>query len=192
MTTRANRAVVVVSGLLGLAALAAAPRLVAARSEERPRPAPAFPTSDAKAWIGEPARWKDLAGRVVMLEVWTFECINCRRTIPFVRAARERHAAEGLAVVGVHTPELDSERDPAAVRRAVAEHGLDYPHLLDNDFRYWRALGNEYWPTTYLVDRCGRIRHRQIGEVHDGQPSGRAVEERLQQLLAESAADCKG
>jgi thiol-disulfide isomerase/thioredoxin len=182
----------VAAGLLGIVGLAAAPRLIAARGDEPPWPAPAFPTNDRKAWIGEPASWKDLAGRVVMIEVWTFECINCRRTIPFVRAARERHAAEGLAVVGIHSPEFDSERDPAAVRRAVAEHGLDYPHLLDNDFRYWRALGNEYWPTTYLVDRCGRIRHRQIGEVHDGQPSGRAVEEHLQQLLAETAADCKG
>jgi hypothetical protein len=88
-------------------------------------------------------------------------------------------------VIGIHTPEFDHEREPEAVRRAVERLGLDYPHLLDNDSAYWNALGNQYWPTLHLVDRCGRIRARQIGEVHSGAPSGRTVEAQIQALLEE-------
>ena len=112
--------------------------------------------------------------------------------------------AEGLDAIGLlhdagtrsvrgdsrgEPPEFDHERQPDAVRRAVEQHGLDYPHLLDNDHAYWRALGNEYWPTTYLVDRCGRLRYRHIGEVHAGEPSGRALAERIEALLSEPS-DC--
>lgn len=102
---------------------------------------------------------------------------------------KSRYASRGLAVVGIHTPEFDRERQPGAVRRAVLEHRLDYPHLLDNDYAYWKALGNEYWPTTYLVDRCGRIRVRHIGEIHSGQESGLVLEKQLQALLDEQV-DC--
>jgi len=76
------------------------------------------------------------------------------------------------------------------VAAQVREHHLDFPHLLDNDYAYWRALDNEYWPALYLVDRCGRIRASEIGEVHSGQPSGRRLEARLAELLAESAESC--
>jgi hypothetical protein len=72
----------------------------------------------------------------------------------------------------------------------VARHGLDFPHLVDNDLAYWKALRNEYWPAIYLVDRCGRIRARQVGEVHSGQSSGRALEARIEALLAEPRTDC--
>lgn len=92
-------------------------------------------------------------------------------------------------MVGIHTPEFEGERQREAVGQAVKDHGLDYPHLLDNDHAYWRALGNEYWPTTYLVDRCGRIRFRHIGEVHAGQASGRDLARRIEGLLAEPS-DC--
>jgi hypothetical protein len=107
------------------------------------------------------------------------------RSLPWVREVTSRYASRGLAAVGVHTPEFDRERDPGAVRRAVIEHRLGYPQLLDNDSAYWNALGNEYWPTIYLVDRCGRIRARHIGEVHSDQDSGRTLEGRIQALLEE-------
>lgn len=103
---------------------------------------------------------------------------------------RRRYAGRGLAVVGVHTPEFERERKAEAVRDHVRREGLDYPHLLDNDSAYWKRLGNEYWPTAYLVDRCGRIRGRRIGEIHEGEHSGREVEAQLGQLLNEPAADC--
>jgi len=97
-----------------------------------------------------------------------------------------------LAVVGIHTPEFDHERQPAAVRRAVERHRLDYPNRLENDYAYWNALGNEYWPTTYLVDRCGRIRVQRIGEVHENDESGRQLQARIEELLAEPAGGCEG
>jgi hypothetical protein len=88
-------------------------------------------------------------------------------------------------VVGVHTPEFDHERRREEVAEAVKQHGLDYPHFLDNDSAYWRALNNQYWPATYLVDRRGRIRVLQVGEVHSGRDSGRKLEAAIESLLAE-------
>lgn len=93
-------------------------------------------------------------------------------------------------MIGIHTPEFDHERDRRSVEAQVRRHALDFPHLLDNESAYWQALGNQYWPTVYLVDRCGRIRDHQVGEVHLGQPSGRRLEARLEDLLAESAGPC--
>jgi thiol-disulfide isomerase/thioredoxin len=159
-------------------------------SADGARPAPPFPNRDAKHWIGTPATWQDLRGRVVLLDVWTFGCINCVRSLPWVKDVRTRHADQGLAVVGVHTPEFDRERERRNVEEAVAKHGLDYPHLLDNDSAYWNALGAQAWPTVYLVDRCGRLRDRHVGEVHSGEDSGRQVEARIESLLAEPAAAC--
>jgi hypothetical protein len=94
-------------------------------------------------------------------------------------------------VVGIHSPELPFERERSAVESEVRRRSLDFPHLLDDDHAYWRALGNEYWPTLYLVDRCGRIRVRKIGEVHLGEATGRALETRIEALLRESPAGCE-
>lgn len=93
-----------------------------------------------------------------------------------------------MAVVGIHTPEFAYEKRREAVEAEVKSHGLDYPHLLDNDSAYWNALGNEAWPTVYVVDRCGHIRAKHIGEVHSGEESGRRLEAKIEALLAE--ADC--
>ena len=93
--------------------------------------------------------------------------------------------------MGVHTPELEAERQRGNVEAHVRELGLDWPHLIDNDYRYWNALENQYWPVVYLVDRCGTIRTRVIGEIHQGQYSGRRTEAAIEQLLAESP-DCLG
>jgi thiol-disulfide isomerase/thioredoxin len=172
---------------LALVTAALALGTVTTFAEDGARPAPPFPTRDAKHWIGAPTTWQDLRGRVVLLDVWTFGCINCVRSLPWVKAVRTRYADQGLAVVGVHTPEFDHERERGNVEAAVAKHGLDYPHLLDHEFVYWKALQNEYWPTAYLVDRCGFLRVRHIGEVHSDQESGRALEQEIRRLLAEPA-----
>lgn len=161
---------------------------VALNAADGARPAPPFPTRDAKRWIGAPTSWPELRGRVVLLDVWTFGCVNCVRSLPWVRDVRSRYADRGLAVIGVHTPEFETERERRNVEAAVAKHGLDYPHLLDTDSAYWKALRNEYWPTAYLVDRCGFLRVRHVGEVHSGEPSGRALEREIERLLDESAA----
>jgi hypothetical protein len=113
------------------------------------------------------------------------------RTAPWVRETVDHYHDRGLAALGVHAPEFAHERDRAAVARNAEKLGLDFPHLVDPDFEYWRALDNQYWPTVYLVDRCGRIRGRRIGEIHAGEPSGRQVEARVRSLLAEDG-DCEG
>jgi thiol-disulfide isomerase/thioredoxin len=158
---------------------------LAAVVEAPSRPAPPFPSARPADWVGAPVTWEGLRGKVVLLEVWTFGCINCVRTIPWVREIRARYEPRGLKVVGVHTPEFEHEHRREEVVAAVKDHGLDYPHLLDNDMAYWRALKNQYWPATYLVDRQGRIRLVQVGEVHSGQDSGRKLEAAIESLLAE-------
>lgn len=91
-------------------------------------------------------------------------------------------------MIGVHSPEFDHEKPRASVEAEVRRLGLDYPQLLDEDLAYWNALRNEYWPTTYLVDRCGRIRARHVGEVHEDDNSGRELDGRIEALLAEGVA----
>jgi thiol-disulfide isomerase/thioredoxin len=152
--------------------------------------APEFPTQDPMRWVGPPTRLAELRGRVVMLEVWTFECINCARTAPWVKETVSRYGERGLSVVGVHTPEFPREHDRDSVAAAVRQHGFSFPSLLDNDMAYWNALGNEYWPAIYLVDRCGKLRFSTAGEVHRGEPSGRRVETKLEELLAETQGTC--
>lgn len=96
-------------------------------------------------------------------------------------------------MVGIHTPEFDRERSREAVREAVEHEGLgEHAHLLDNDYAYWNALGNQYWPTLYLVDRCGRLRYRHVGEAHAGEASGQRLEAAAEALLAEPAGECAG
>lgn len=110
--------------------------------------------------------------------------------MPWVRDAIRRYEARGLSVVGVHTPETEGERVRSAVEAAARQEGLSFPHLLDNDYRYWKALGNEYWPALHLVDGCGRLRGLAVGEVHVGAESGRRLEAGIEALLAAPAEPC--
>jgi hypothetical protein len=103
---------------------------------------------------------------------------------------RRRYAERGLSVVGIHSPEFEAEKVRASVESEVRKKGLDFPHLLDDDHAYWDALGNQYWPALYLVDRCGRIRGHAFGEVHSGEESGRRLEAQIEDLLRETAAGC--
>ena len=105
-----------------------------------------------------------LRGRVVLLDFWTYSCINCLRTIPHLEALYERYRADGLTVLGVHTPEFAFEADPGNVGDAVRDLGITYPVALDPDFATWDAFGNRYWPATYLIDRDGHVRDLHIGE----------------------------
>lgn len=112
---------------------------------------------------GEPVRLAAVRGRVVLLDFWTFACVNCQRTLPFLRQVHDQYGPD-CTVIGVHSPEFVFERSVQNVEGAVREHGLEYPVGLDNEFVAWRAYGNRYWPTMYLIDRAGQIRYTQIGE----------------------------
>jgi thiol-disulfide isomerase/thioredoxin len=143
------------------------------------------PLTGATGWLNSPPlRVEDLRGRVVLVQFWTYTCINWLRTLPHVRAWEQRYRDQGLVVIGVHTPEFPFERDPDNVRRAVAARGITYPVALDAGYAVWDAFANRYWPALYLVDARGRIRHHHFGEG-DEERSERV----LQELLREAGAD---
>ena len=149
-------------------------------------PAPEFTHSAPEEWINSPPlTMAGLRGQVVLIDVWTFDCWNCYRSFPWLKAVEERFGPRGLTVIGVHSPEFAHERERANIERKVAEFGLPHPVMIDNDFSYWKALGNRYWPTYYLVDRRGRLRARFIGETHAGTDRARRIEEAIETLLAE-------
>ncbi|CAN5668430.1 hypothetical protein BH24ACT5_BH24ACT5_22410 [soil metagenome] len=123
------------------------------------------PPITASGWINtQPLESVDLLGKVVLYDFWTFGCINCQHTLPYVQAWHERYADDGLLIIGIHTPEFDYERDPDAVAAFVEDNGLTYPIALDPDKVTWRAFGNHYWPRFYLHDIVGRRRYEHIGE----------------------------
>ena len=145
-------------------------------------PATLPPLDGATAWINSPALTAgDLRGKVVLVDFWTYSCINCLRTLPHVRAWAQKYRAHGLVVLGVHTPEFDFERDPANVLRAVRDLKIDYPVAVDSNFALWQAFGTRAWPTLYFVDAKGQVRGQQLGEGRYEQ-----AERRIQQLLRES------
>jgi thiol-disulfide isomerase/thioredoxin len=119
----------------------------------------------APAWLNsEPLTAEGLRGRVVLVDFWTYSCVNWLRTLPYVGAWHETYRDRGLVVVGVHAPEFGFEHDLDNVRRAVRDLGVGYPVVVDNDFRIWRSFENHYWPAVYLVDRDGRVRFHHFGE----------------------------
>ena len=136
----------------------------------------------ATAWLNSPPLTREqLRGKVVLVDFWTYSCINCLRTLPYVRAWADKYRGQGLVVIGVHTPEFAFEKDPANVGRAIRDLGVDYPVALDNDHAIWRAFANHYWPAHYFIDGKGRIRFHHFGE------GGYAESEKvIQRLLAEN------
>jgi cytochrome c biogenesis protein CcdA/thiol-disulfide isomerase/thioredoxin len=144
--------------------------------------APEF--KDIKLWLntpdGKPLSIAGLRGKVVLVDFWTYSCINCLRTLPHLEAWDRTYRKAGLTIVGVHSPEFAFERVPDNVRSAVRRLGVRYPIALDNDFGTWRAYSNDYWPSKYLIDRSGRIRYEHYGEGAYG-----ATESVIRRLLGE-------
>jgi thiol-disulfide isomerase/thioredoxin len=152
-----------------------------------PLPAADFTHAAEADWINSaPLRLADLRGRVVLLDFWTFDCWNCYRSIPWLKAVEARFASGGLRVIGVHTPEFDHEKVRDNVAAKVGEFGIGHPVMLDNDFSYWRAMGNRYWPAFYLIDRRGDVRGVFVGETHAGDRQAEAIEAAIAALLAET------
>jgi thiol-disulfide isomerase/thioredoxin len=128
--------------------------------------ADSVPSLDAsQGWLNSaPLTQADLRGKVVVYDFWTYSCINCVRTIPYVRTWYDRYKADGLVVVGVHTPEFDFEKNHDNVRRAVQQLGVDWPVAFDDDMTIWNQFSNNYWPAKYVVDREGKLRFVHFGE----------------------------
>lgn len=183
-----RRLMLALGGLLAAGAMPAAARtllpLDGPGSRYRP---PAFTQTDPEAWLNaRPLRWSDLRGRVVLLDFWTASCVNCARSFPWLISLEQRYAAQGLQVVGIHTPEFETEQGRELAAAKAREHGLHHPVMLDDGFVFWNAIGNRYWPAYYLIDRRGRVRAVYVGETRIDSPQARAVEADLAVLLQES------
>jgi thiol-disulfide isomerase/thioredoxin len=142
-----------------------------------------FPSlAGANGWLSsQPLTAAALRGKVVLIDFWTYTCINWRRSLPYVRAWSERYKDNGLVVIGVHSPEFEFEKDVGNIRRAVNDMGVAHPVAVDTNHAVWRAFMNQYWPARYFIDAQGRVRHHQFGEGEYEQ--GEAV---IRQLLADA------
>jgi cytochrome c biogenesis protein CcdA/thiol-disulfide isomerase/thioredoxin len=143
------------------------------------------PLAGAAEWLNSPPLTPEgLKGKVVLIDFWTYSCINCLRAIPYVKAWAEKYKDHGLVVIGVHTPEFAFERKIDNVRSAVSELKIEYPIAIDNEYKIWRAFDNQYWPAHYFIDMQGRIRYHHFGEGEYDES-----ERVIQRLLAEAGAE---
>jgi thiol-disulfide isomerase/thioredoxin len=145
-----------------------------------------FPSlGGATGWLNsQPLTPAALRGKVVLVNFWTYTCVNWRRTLPYVRAWSQKYKDHGMVVIGVHTPEFSFEHNVDNIRWALKNMRIEYPVAVDNDYSIWRAFDNQYWPANYFIDAKGHIRHHQFGEGEYLQ--GEAV---IQQLLTEAGFD---
>ena len=194
MDTRRNMLIGIVAGIIIAAALTYATGLTklllapfGSSSEYESSGSATAPELATGEWINsEPLKLNELRGRVVLIEFWTFGCINCRNTLPFVKSWADRYREKGLTVIGVHSPEFDEERKVQHLRREVSSLGIQYPVVTDNDYQTWNAYKVEAWPTIFLLDKQGRIRWTRVGEGDYQQ-----AERLIQKLLAEKNRSLK-
>ena len=125
----------------------------------------------------------EIKGKVVLYDIWTYSCINCIRTLPYITAWDDKYSEQGLLIIGIHSPEFEFEKDVENVKMAVDKHGINYPVVMDNDMKTWKAFENNYWPRKYIADHEGYIRYDHIGEG-----DYQKTEEVIQRLLKERAA----
>src|SRR5215467_5032920 len=153
------------------------------RSIDKPVSSELSSLAAATEWLNsQPLSATDLHGKVVLIDFWTYTCINWLRTLPYVRAWAEKYKEHGVVTIGVHSPEFSFEHDIENVRRAAKEMRVAYPIAIDSDYAIWRAFNNAYWPALYFIDKNGRIRHHHFGE------GGYEQSERIiQQLLGGNA-----
>jgi thiol-disulfide isomerase/thioredoxin len=181
------------SSLLAISSMAGLSLISPARSKADTNPVSlnrAAPELVGTKWINTPGnRALSLAarkGKVTIVEFWTYGCINCRRNLPAYARWHKQFAEKDVAVIGIHTPETDAEKNPASVARYVRELGIHYPVLLDTQSKNWQRWQQEFWPTIYLIDRMGRIRYRWEGELDFNKAGGEAkVAMKVNSLLAE-------
>ena len=141
-------------------------------------------TNDTWLNVDAPLRLADLRGKVVIIDMWTFGCINCQHVIPALKDWHSKYADAGLVIIGNHFPEFSYEKDLTNVKEAVASYGIEYAVAQDNDGATWQAYKNHYWPALYLIDKQGHIRY-----VHIGEGQYKETEENIQALLAEDYSE---
>ncbi|CAB3663755.1 Protein DipZ [Achromobacter deleyi] len=171
-------------GRLGAAPDSAAPRTTASTGDTLPVEGTLPSLDGAVQWLNSPPlSAEQLRGKVVLVDFWTYSCINCLRALPYVEAWAQKYRDQGLVVIGVHAPEFAFERDIGNVTRAAKQLGVTYPVAIDNNYAIWKAFGNQYWPAHYFIDAQGRIRYHHFGEGEYDQS-----ERVIQQLLREAGA----
>jgi thiol-disulfide isomerase/thioredoxin len=126
-----------------------------------------------------------LRGQVVVVQFWTFGCINCIHNYPVYKSWQEKYGGKGVTIIGVHTPEFSNEADVESVRAEARANGLKFPIAIDNESRIWKNWNNHAWPSIYLIDKKGRVRYRWEGEVHLNTAEGRRFASRIDELLSE-------
>jgi thiol-disulfide isomerase/thioredoxin len=150
-----------------------------------PSKAPEFGHTSSTEWLNSPPlRVAALRGKVVLVEFWAFECVNCLRSVEWIHGIQEQYKDQNLVVIGVHTPELPQERSADNLRKAVAKLNITYPVMLDTDYSYWQAMGNRYWPAFYLIDAQGRVAATTIGEMHVGESRAKEFEVEIAKVVA--------
>lgn len=170
-------AALIIAGWLGLGS---AGRSEAAFHDYGPAPE----LTGIDTWLNSaPLKLEELRGKVILVDFWTYSCINCVRTLPHVKAWHERYRDQGLVIIGVHTPEFAFERDTRNVQSALKRFGITYPVAQDNRYATWKAFENRYWPATYLIDKQGRIMRK-----HFGEGDYEETEAAIKALLAQPAA----
>jgi thiol-disulfide isomerase/thioredoxin len=187
MNSRLNMLLAFVGGIVIVAAIAYASGLIkllapfGSSAEYKSSESATAPELATGEWINsKPLALNDLRGHVVVIDFWTFGCYNCRNTLPFVKGWDNRYHEKGVTVIGVHSPETESERKVENLRREVASLGIRYPVVTDNDYQTWNAYKVQAWPTVFLLDKQGRIRW-----VHVGEGDYNEAERLIQNLFAE-------
>jgi thiol-disulfide isomerase/thioredoxin len=143
---------------------------------------------DPADWLNSsPLTLDALHGKVVLVDFWAFECWNCYRSFPWLKAMEARLEPSGLQIIGAHAPEFDREKVRSNVEAKVHEFGLMHPVMIDNDYSYWHAMGNRFWPAYYIIDKQGRVRAIFVGETHEGEAQAVEIETFIRKLLAEPA-----
>ncbi len=157
-----------------------------ARQLSEPYTIPEFTHRNPEDWINSPPLVRDdLKGKVVLIDVWTFGCVNCYQSLPWLKSIETKYKQQEFAVLGVHTPEFDHEKDRRKVAEKVQEFGIEHAVMIDNDFSYWNALNNRYWPSFYLIDKTGKVRAVYVGEMREGGKPADRAERQIEALLEE-------
>lgn len=181
-----NSSILLAAAFLSAASLLYYSQAAQAKTYAQPVAAPQFTQSHPGDWINStPLKIEDLKGNVVLLDIWTYSCWNCYRSFPWLNSVEDKFKDQDFQVIGIHTPEFEHEKNYDNVVTKAKEFKLHHPIMLDNDFAYWKALNNQYWPAYYLIDKQGQIRHLFIGETHSGDSRAKKIEHAIKELLDE-------